>query len=72
MTIRPPDMLLASALRPKELRDEFAMAALSGLLAQNPQGGPAAVFAAAAYVVADTMMEVRKFPPPADSTASTT
>lgn len=47
---------------PKSLRDEFAMAALHGLLA-NPEGNHvwlAKEWAAEAYAFADAMMEVRK------------
>ena len=46
-------------LPPKTLRDEFAMAALTGLLASDVQDG-AAVFAKLSYVLADAMLEARK------------
>lgn len=41
------------------LRDQFAMAALTGLLAQTDKPVSAAEFARQAYVAADAMMEAR-------------
>lgn len=56
---------------PKTIRDEFAMAALTGRMA-NPQASLSAeVFAAQAYQVADAMMSARELQT-ADTAASTT
>ena len=43
----------------KTLRDEFAMAAITGLLAQLPGKAPAAEIVAQAYLCADLMMKER-------------
>ena len=46
---------------PKTLRDEFAMAALSGIIATpNLQTTDVKILAGAAYGLADAMMEARK------------
>lgn len=48
----------------KELRDEFAMAAIQsvscGILAESNHGTTAASLAFAAYEIADAMLEARK------------
>lgn len=53
--------------QPKTLRDEFAMAALTGMLAANPQGVPGMnednvdeIMAREAYASADAMLAERK------------
>lgn len=58
--LRPPNAReLESAKYPRSLRDEFAMAALQGMLSAsaNDQWD---IFAADAYAAADAMMEARK------------
>ena len=44
----------------KNLRDEFAMAAMTGLMAINPAKDSLKGIAEFSYVVADAMMEARK------------
>jgi hypothetical protein len=55
---------LASVPVYERLRDEFAMAALTGILAARPyhgtRSGDAPVFAAAAYTLADAMLKQRE------------
>ena len=55
---------LASVSVYERLRDEFAMAALTGILAARPYHGTrsddATVFAAAAYALADAMLKQRE------------
>ena len=43
----------------KTLRDEIAIAALTGLLA-DPQGGPASALVKLSYQIADWMLEARE------------
>ena len=42
------------------LRDQFAMAALTGLLMQTEKAHPSSVFAREAYICADAMMKARE------------
>lgn len=44
----------------KTLRDEFAMAALTGLLADSSRDHQPQVYVSAAYEYADAMLEARK------------
>ena len=59
----PGEKKLGSSLEPvATLRDQFAMAALTGILCTNPEGhslDAAMILAKAAYSVADAMMEAR-------------
>ena len=42
------------------LRDQFAMAALTGLIAQSPSSRAVSEFASESYMMADAMMGARK------------
>jgi len=48
------------ALAPPSLRDQFAMAALTGLIASNPTVQASRITAIDAYVHADAMMKARE------------
>lgn len=62
--MKPHTLPVYDQTRDDRLRDEFAMAALTGILAARPYHGTrsddATVFAAAAYTLADAMLKQRE------------
>lgn len=55
-----PNYLPGAAKDARTLRDEFAMAALTGLVGREDALSNACLQARAAYILADAMMEARK------------
>tara|TARA_R110000868_G_scaffold304059_1_gene564555 strand:+ start:463 stop:729 length:267 start_codon:yes stop_codon:yes gene_type:complete len=51
---------MGSVLQSTTLRDQFAMAAMTGLMAINPAKASLKVIAEFSYIAADSMMEARK------------